>query len=38
MSSVNVDGHTGKIMVVGPDAGSVQNAREQLELQEDFLP
>ena len=38
VSSINVDGHTGKIMVVGPDAASVQSARELLELQEDVLP
>ena len=35
VSSINVDGNTGKIMVVGPDASSVQSARELLELQEE---
>ena len=38
VSSINVDGNTGKIMVVGPDAISVQNARELLELHEEEFP
>jgi len=35
MKSVNVDGKTGKITVVGPDYQSVLRAREQLELFEE---
>jgi hypothetical protein len=34
LSGINVDGNTGKIRVTGPDAQSVQRAREQLELVE----
>mmetsp|Transcript_4701 Transcript_4701/g.6442 ORF Transcript_4701/g.6442 Transcript_4701/m.6442 type:complete len:690 (-) Transcript_4701:441-2510(-) len=35
VSSINVNGDTGKITIVGPDSSSVQRARESLELLED---
>lgn len=38
VTSVNVNGETGRIMIVGPDSASVQQARELLELQEESLP
>uniref|UniRef100_A0A7S3M9F7 K Homology domain-containing protein n=1 Tax=Spumella elongata TaxID=89044 RepID=A0A7S3M9F7_9STRA len=38
VTSINVTGETGRIMVVGPDSQSVQRARELLELQEECIP